>query len=363
MSPPTTSAPTTPSKASSGFADPPPNKPPPNIAGGTPITPPTPPKPPNGTPIEPPPRMAPTPSIVTAEIGDLFKLGDATKRGYFVVIAGPTKYGKTTFALGAPRPVYVLTDRGGLKGAPDSVPRTMPDTWDQIVTAYYTLRDKPHNFGAVVLDTVFQAETMLIKYLCVKDNKDSLRKVGGGYKTPYEWMSAEINKIVDVMFTLNSRGIHTIVISQTEHQTAKEASTDDYEKTALAMAKQTALIWAAAADVNMFVQPEMKERDRIEGGKDKEDRIKVDFTGRAICHVRPAAGIQAGNRLFLESPMTYSWASLELGAAEGAELRDRLFIKLATLPPVEREKADYRLNAAGWSRASALAEINAPASK
>ena len=354
MSPPTTSAPNgepprVPSKASSGFADPPPNKPPPNIAGGTPITPPTPaPKAASATP--------------TADIGDLFKSGTDDAKGYFVVIAGPPKYGKTTFALGAPNPVFLLTDRGGLKSAPRSIKRVVPESWTALLTAARALRDKPHDHRTVVLDTVFKAESLLIKHLCERDSKTSLRTVGGGYGAGYEQMVSEINQIVDIFFTLNERGIHTIVISQIEHKTVKDASLDDYEKTALALAKQTSIVWIAAADVNMFVQPEMKERERIEA-KDKEDRVKVDFTGRAICHVRPASGIDAGNRLFLESPMTYSWASLELGAAEGAELRDRLFVKLATLPPVEREKADYRLNAAGWSRASALAEVNAPASK
>lgn len=348
MSPPTTPAPSpgTPSKASSGFAEPPP-----------------PPKP-GGTPIAPPPRpvSAPANGAPTGDVGDLFTSGSDEAKGYFVVIAGPPKYGKTTFALGAPNPVFLLTDRGGLKSAPRSIKRVVPESWAALMSAARMLRDKPHDHKAVVLDTVFKAESMLVKHLCEKDGKTSLRTVGGGYGAGYEQMAGEINQLVDIFFTLNERGIHTIVISQIEHKTVKDASLDDYEKTALALAKQTSIVWIAAADVNMFVQPEMKERERIES-KDKEDRVKVDFTGRAICHVRPASGIDAGNRLFLESPMTYSWASLELGAAEGAELRDRLFAKLATLPPIEREKADYRLNAAGWSRASALAEINAPASK
>ncbi len=327
----------------------------------TPDKPPPPPKPnpaPNGTPIQPPPR-APAPVAASPDIGDLFTSGTDEAKGYFVVIAGPPKYGKTTFALGAPSPVFLLTDRGGLKSAPRSIKRVVPDSWSALMTAARALRDKPHDHRTVVLDTVFKAEALLIKHLCERDSKTSLRTVGGGYGAGYEQMVSEINQLVDVFFTLNERGIHTIVISQIEHKTVKDASLDDYEKTALALAKQTSIVWIAAADVNMFVQPEMKERDRIEA-KDKEDRVKVDFTGRAICHVRPASGIDAGNRLFLESPMPYSWASLELGAAEGAELRDKLFAKLATLPPIEREKADWRLNQAGWSRTAALAEINAP---
>ncbi len=113
----------------------------------------------------------------------------------------------------------------------------------------------------------------------------------------------------------------------------------------------------------MFVQPLINEKARIDGGKgtggvDRPDRVKVDFTGRARCHVRPAAGIEAGNRLFLESPMPYSWAALEIYAAEGAVIRDRLFAALATLPVMERAAADFRLNESGWSREAAMFEIN-----
>lgn len=293
------------------------------------------------------------PPAQALDIDSMFTASRAPK-GWLIVVAGPPKYGKTTWALGAPRPTWILTDRGGLKSAPDSTPRFVPETWEDIQRALIALRDKAHNFGTVVLDTVFKAEAMLVKHLLTKDKKDSLRKVGGGYGTGAEWLAGEINKAIDVLLELNERGIHTIVISQTEVKTVKDAVLDDYEKTALAMSKQTALIWAAAADVNMYVQPEIKERDRIETGKDQADRVKVDFTGKSVCHVRAAPGIEAGNRLFLESPMTYSWAALEIGAEAGADIRERLFAKLGTMTREQRAAADWELNNAGWSRASAL---------
>lgn len=298
---------------------------------------------------------APAPPV---DLDTLFTTAVKQSVGWLIVLAGPPKYGKTTWCLGAPRPTWILTDRGGLKSAPPETPRYVPETWDDIVRTLTALRDRPHNFGAVVLDTVFKAEAMLIKHLLQKDKKDSLRKVGGGYGTGQEWVAGEINRVIDILLALNEKGIHTIAISQTEVKTVKDAVLDDYEKTALAMSKATALIWAAAADVNMYVQPEIKERDRIEGGKDQADRVKVDFTGKSICYVRAAPGIEAGNRLFLESPITYSWAALEIGAAEGADIKSKLFAKLGTLDQRARAAADFDLNAAGWSRAAALKIIN-----
>ena len=319
-----------------------------------------------GRPVAPP-LVAPSalgpakPSATLAaampEVDSMFTTGDEQKKGYFVNVAGPPKYGKTTFAAGAPDPAFIVTDRNGLESLPRWIKRRTPDTWHDFMSSLLALRDKAHTHRTVVIDTVFKAEALLIKHLCVRDGKDSLRKVGGGYGAGYDMMVSEINQVIDILFTLNARGIHTIAISQVEHKTVKDASLDDYEKTALALSKQTALVWTAAADVNMFVQPEMKERDRIEA-KDKEDRVKVEFTGRAICHVRPTAGIEAGNRLFLESPITYSWAALEIGARAGEELRDKLFAKLAKLSPIDRAAADWRLNQDGWSTKAALAEIN-----
>lgn len=315
-------------------------------------------------PPPPPPKPSGGQSIViaTPSPDELFT-GGGDIEGWWVNVAGPPKYGKTSMAAGAPRPVFIMTDRGGLKSVPKSTPRRVPETWPDVLTALCSLRDKPHNFGTVVLDTTFKAEALVIKHICEKDGKDVLRKVGGGFGAGYDLLVAEINKVVDVFFTLNARGIHTIAIHQVELQTVKAAELDDYERTALALQKKTALIWAAGADVNMYVQPEVRERDRIDCGKDKEDRVKVEFTGRAICHVRSAAGIEAGNRLFLDSPMTYSWAALEIGAAQGAELKERLFAHLATLSTVDRAAADWRLNQAGWSREAALAEINGTTAK
>lgn len=305
-------------------------------------------------PIRPPAAFTVAAAPVAAfDVETLFKASTAPE-GWLIVLGGPPKYGKTTWCLGAPAPVWILTDRGGLKSAPDSTPRMVPETWEDIARALQALLDKPHGYRAVVLDTVFKAEAMLIKYLLAKDKKDSLRKVGGGYGTGAEWVEGEINRVVDLMLKLNEKGIHTIVLSQTTLQTVKDAVLDDYEKTALAMSKKTALIWAAAADVNMYVQPEIKELDRIETGKESADRVKVDFTGKSVCHVRSAPGIDAGNRLFLDSPIVYSWAALEIGAREGASIRERLFAKLGKLDQVARAAADWELNNAGWSRAAAI---------
>ena len=310
---------------------------------------------PVGEPVRPPAAFTVAAATVApVDIDALFTTASKAAKGWLVVVAGPPKYGKTTMCLGAPRPTWILADSGGLDSAPDSTPRYEPDGWEDIIRALTALRDKPHNFGAVVLDTIFKAEAMLVKHLVTKHKKDSLRLVGGGYGAGFEMLEGEINKVIDLMHQLNKRGIHTIAISQTAVKTVKDAVLDDYEKTALALSKQTALLWAAAATVNMYVQPEIKELDRVEGGKDREDRVKVDFTGKAICHVRAAPGIEAGNRLFLESPITYSWAALEIGAAEGADIRERLFAKLGKLDQRARAAADFDLNAAGWSRAAAL---------
>lgn len=305
----------------------------------------------------PPPQRNGGPPVTSPDPEELFTSGAETE-GWWVNIAGPPKYGKTTFAAGAPNPIFVLPDRGGLKSLPRFVQRRVVGSWPDLITTLQTLQNKLHSFQTVVLDTTFKAESLLIRHLCEREGKLSLRTVGGGYGGGYEMLTSEINRIVDIFFALNARGIHTIAVHQVELQTVKAADLDDYERTALALQKKTALIWSAGADVNMYVQPEIKERARIEGGKDKEDRVKVEFTGRAICHVRSTAGIEAGNRLFLPSPISYSWAALALGASEGADLRDRLFKHLSTLPTIERAAADWRLNQAGWSREAAESEVN-----
>ena len=257
MSPPTTPAPT----------GEPPRAPPPK---------------PGGTPIAPPPRApAPEPAHEPPPADT------DTPKGFFVVVAGPPKYGKTTFASGAPRPRFIMADRNGLARLPRSIARDSVASWADIIGALTRLRDGKHNHGAVILDTIFKAEALLIKHLCEKDGKASLRQVGGGYGAGYEQLTSEVNRIVDIFFSLNDRGIHTLAISQIEAKTVKDPTLDDYERTALAVSKQTALIWSAAADVNMYVQPEIVERDRIDDAATRariiallhEHRVELGLNG------------------------------------------------------------------------------------
>lgn len=307
---------------------------------------------PNGKPVPPPPPPPPkataSPPVTVAlpEVGELFGPEEGAP-GYWINLAGPPKLGgKTTFAVGSPRPIFVLTDRGGLKGFPRTIQRRAPMDWPEVLRALHVLRDKVHDYQTVVLDTVFAAETLAIKHLC-KNGMTTLKALGGGYGAGYEMLVSEINKVIDIFFTLNAQGIHTIAIHQTEDKTIHSADMNDYEKTAFALQKKTALLWAAAGDVNAFAQPQMEKISEEEG------RIKVRFTGRVACHVRPTTGIDAGNRLFLDSPMPYSWAALEIGAAEGAKLKEELYAYRETLSPEARAWADVELNNAGWSKEAA----------
>ncbi len=179
----------------------------------------------------PPPPVSGAASVPVADVDSLFTVGDDIEKGKFVVVGGPPKYGKTTFANGAPNPAFIFTDQNGMGSLPKTVKRLTPETWPAVMAALTSLRDKPHGYKSVVLDTVFKAEAMLIRHLCEKDgNKAALRLVGGGWGAGVDMLVGEINKIVDLFFALNKKGINTIAISQLEVQTVKDPVLDDYEK-------------------------------------------------------------------------------------------------------------------------------------
>ncbi len=84
------------------------------------------------------------------------------------------KFGKSSFATHAPRPIFIMTEgETGLLSLIESgrVPETahFPDdarTWDQLIDCVQAVRDEEHDYKTLVLDTSNGAERLLVQHVC-----------------------------------------------------------------------------------------------------------------------------------------------------------------------------------------------------
>jgi hypothetical protein len=276
-----------------------------------------------------------------------------------VLLVGPPKLGKTTFAYGAPSPVFIQADEGGLSVLPGEVAHAVPTAWDRypgsdpqeltVMGLVRGLLEGEHDYRTLVLDTINRLELILWRWICKIGQVDSIELYEKGFGKGFVKALEEVNRLIDLLHALKSkRGMNWIAISHQVIRSAKDPTQDDYERAALQLNEKSAGAWEGAADTIIYAQPEIQTFDHI--NKDKQgERRKVEITGRTIAIIKPGRGIAAGSRDLVKSPMILSWPEYETQAKRGAELRRKVYAKRADLTTEEQAALDARLAIAGFS--------------
>jgi len=317
----------------------------------------------------PPPRGRPQPVQPTPEPASLFETFTHKPWRRSVLVVGEPKIGKTTFAFGAPKPVFILTDADGLDLFPDEVkpPHAVPTAWDRypgsdpneitVIKLVESLLTGEHDRETLVLDTVNRLEALIWKWVCKVSQVDAIELVGGGYGKGYTRALEEVHRLIGMLQTLRERReMNWIAISHLVTKNAKDATQDDYERATLQLNEKAAGAWEGAVSTIIFAQPEIQHVETLNKDKPTERR-KVEFTGRTIAQVKPGRGIRAGSRDLIRSPMILSWPEYERQAKAGADLRRQVYARRETMSLDERAQLDGRLAAAGYSWEAHEAEL------
>jgi len=102
-----------------------------------------------------------------------------------ILVYGTEGVGKSTFAAGAPKPIFIQTEDG--LGEIDCERFPLVRTFDDVMNSIAALYTEPHDYGTVVIDSVDWLERIIWDRVCrdfpVKYN--SIEKVDGGYGKGY----------------------------------------------------------------------------------------------------------------------------------------------------------------------------------
>ena len=362
------------------------------------------------TPAEPPPRPAapPTGRVVTpspvvrpdgangarkpalpALLADLVTEGE--DRGELppaiVVVHGGRGLGKTSFGAVAPgavtlaiedpelaslprrvkRIVVASKDEAAILGATESedegarkaAQRAARAVWCRTMSRLQALRDQPHDYKVAVVDTLDALEAGCHAFCCIRDKQDrigaptKLYGYGEGYKIAVEEWRAFEGLCQELK---RKRGMFVVWTAHSAAAAVKDATMPDHEKQSLKLHKLAAAYLCDQADAVIYVR---KDSTVWTDGTDERARMKIRQGQRSIAHTRVGDGWEAKNRLFLPDPLpVFSWAAFIEGVREGAEIRERIFAHLETLPIVARIEAEHRLGETGWAVATALQILN-----
>lgn len=222
-----------------------------------------------------------------------------------IVIGGPGKIGKTTFAASAPNAVGILTEDGA--HAVDAQAFPLCKSLGDVYAAIRTLYEEQHEFRYVFLDSLDWLEPLLHKDVCEKNGWESIESPG--YGRGYVAAAEEWRRLLDAFEALRrDKNMGVILIAHDKVKSVNSPLHEPYDTYMLKLHDRAAALVQEWADVLGFANYNILTRSVDKGFGQKE--AKAVTTGERILHVEPHPAHFGGNRFGLKN-MPLDWKTFE----------------------------------------------------
>lgn len=222
-----------------------------------------------------------------------------------IVIGGPGKIGKTTFAASAPNAVGILTEDGAHNVDAQAFP--LCQTLNDVYAAIGTLYNEDHNFQYVFLDSLDWLEPLLHQHVCEENKWANIE--APGYGKGYIAAASEWRNLLDGFEALrNDKSMGVILIAHDKVKAVNSPLHEPYDTYMLKLHDRAAGLVQEWADVLGFANYNILTSQVDTGFGQKEAKAKT--TGERILHVEPHPAHFGGNRFGLKN-MPLNWNTLE----------------------------------------------------
>lgn len=144
-----------------------------------------------------------------------------------ILVYGEHGVGKSTFAAGAPKCVFVPTEEG--QDDIDCNRFPLATEFDQVIKAISELASEKHDFGSVAIDSADWLEQLIFRQVCKDKRVDSIEDIG--YGKGYVYALAYWREILDGLAYLRSSiGMTVILIAHAQVKKFSDPATDSYDR-------------------------------------------------------------------------------------------------------------------------------------
>lgn len=206
-----------------------------------------------------------------------------------LVVYGVDGWGKSTFAAGAPAPLFITTEKGT---AHLDVARFAPETFDDILNVCGELYESEHGYHTIVLDSAGWAEDLARKEVCAFHEVEGIESVG--YGKGWVFMREKFRTLFAAFDALHeSQGMNIIVIGHVDVKRFNDPEHDPYDRYELNLDADNAKRLKQWADAVLFCNYDMtiKKDEKALGAKPKAKSFN-----KHILHTVRTAAYDAKNR-------------------------------------------------------------------
>lgn len=223
-----------------------------------------------------------------------------------IMIYGSEGVGKSTFGASAPNAIFVQTEDG--LGEINCRKFPLANNFPEVIAELTALRDEPHDFQTVVIDSADWLERLIFDEVCKEFGVRSIEKADGGYGKGYTHALTHWRKVINLLQELrDKRGMMVIIVAHAKVERFEDPENAAYDRYTPRLHKHAASLIAEWVDAVLFANKKFRV------AKDGNDRavatpIGADGGERIIRTVGSPACI-AKNRFGLPSEISLSWAA------------------------------------------------------
>lgn len=227
-----------------------------------------------------------------------------------LVVYGPEGIGKSTFAAGAPNPVFFNMEDG--LGTLDIAPIPKPANLEEFYEQIQSLIDQDHDYATAVIDTVDWLEGLVQKQVAADNSKNNIEELGygKGYVIAADYMRDILQRLNDLRL---KRGIAIVMTAHSQTKRFDDPLTEPYHRYSMKLHDKTqSLVMEWADAVGFANQRTLVKSEDV--GFNKEVRRGLTAGGHMLFLNRTPA-YDAKNRYGITKELPLDWAAFEQAIA------------------------------------------------
>jgi hypothetical protein len=275
------------------------------------------------------------------------------------------KFGKTSFAAGSPRPIFLDFEDGTAEFDGIESFDMREAGKDRILETLDLILAAPQGHQTVVLDTLDSMERGIQKEILREANVQTIGEVDGGYGAGYVRASEAMSSIMRKLDELRESGLGVIVLAHSGIVTFDNPLGANYKRYEPKLEKRSMPIPKEWADVILFGMFE----DSVVNTDRKNTRGKGVGGKRRVLHTVRSAAWDAGNRyglpakLVLTDDPSESYAVYAKARESGRASSEKMLAEMESLLPrvvdnVERAAIRTWIESRKENPAAVLAGLN-----
>lgn len=170
-----------------------------------------------------------------------------------LIVVGPEKIGKTTFAAGAESPVFLpIKGEEGVDGLGVAKFPTLT-TFAEVMEAIGALYQEDHEYQTVVIDSVSTLEPLIWDQTCKLTGSESIERVNGGFGKGYIEALKLWREVMDGLDALREhKGMACILIGHVAVRSFTDPLSDPYDTYTFDLNKHASAALLRWADCTLF---------------------------------------------------------------------------------------------------------------